>query len=128
MATNVEKFIDELDAGVFAEKLSQMLSDAAGATIDHGRKSKVIIELTMEQIASSHQVNVTHVLKYERPTGKGDIRERNKTATPMYVGSRGALSFFPENQSQMFTKQGGVARDGERFPNNVDPDTGEMRR
>lgn len=117
MATNVEQFVTDLDGGVFAEKLSNVLSEVAAASIDHGKKGKVTIELTIGRIGTSYQVQVDHVLKYERPTARGDVKERNRTSTPMHVGKGGAMSFFPEDQGAMFTKKGTVAEGEERFPN-----------
>ncbi len=128
MTTIVDDFIGDLDGGVFSEKLSAVLSEVAGAAIDHNKKGKVIIELSISRIGTSYQVNVEHVLKYERPTSRGDVKERNKTSTPMHVGSKGAMSFFPESQGTMFDKRGGVTNGEQRFPNNVDPETGELRK
>ena len=56
MPTKVDKFIEDLDGGVFEEKLSQILSDVAGAVIDQGKNGKVDISLTLKQIGNSHQV------------------------------------------------------------------------
>lgn len=119
MTTKVEQFIADLDGGVFEEKLSAILSDVAASVINHGKKGTVSIQLDIKQIGSSHQVQIDHVLKYKRPTSKGSISEDNSTSTPMHVGKRGALSFFPEDQGAMFGKKGEVA-DGykvSRFPN-----------
>lgn len=125
MSTNVEQFLADLDGGVFAEQLSAILSDVGGAVIDHDKSGKVIIELDFKRIATSHQVNITHTLKYERPTARGAVSEKAKTATPMYVGARGMLTFYPEKQGQMFTKCGELAEGKDRFP--VDKNTGEIR-
>jgi hypothetical protein len=108
VSTKVDQFIADLDGGVLEEKLSSILSDVAASVIDHGRAGTVQLTLNIKQIGNSHQVQIDHVLKYKRPTSRGNISEDNATTTPMYVGTRGALSFFPENQSQMFDKKGGV--------------------
>ena len=118
MTTKVEQFISDLDGGVFEEKLSAILSDVAASVIDHGKKGTISITLDIKQIGSSHQVQIDHVLKYKRPTSRGSISEDNATSTPMHVGKRGALSFFPEDQGVFFGKKGEVA-DGDkvsRFP------------
>lgn len=108
MSTNIEEFIQDLDAGVFAQKLSRALSDVAGGVCDHEKKGKVVIELDIQKLGSS-QVNITHSLKYAKPTKNGEQTEKNITKTAMHVGSGGRMTFFPENQHQMFTKQGDVA-------------------
>lgn len=102
--------MQDLDAGVFEEKLARILSDVAGATIDHSAKGQVIIQLDLKRIGQSDQVQIDHTIKYKRPTSNGDISENNKTTTPMYVGSKGALSFFPEKQNQMFDKKGQIEK------------------
>lgn len=109
MATKVEKFFADLDAGLFEEKLSSVLSDVAAAVVDHGTKGEVTIKLSMSQIGNGHQVAVHHSLEYKRPTTRGHQSEKDTTSTPMHVGTKGALSFFPENQTQMFDKRGRVA-------------------
>lgn len=124
MKTDVESFLQDLDGGVFSETLGLILSDVGGAVIDHGKKGKVVIELDLKQIASSHQVAVSHTIRYERPTKRGSVKENATSATPMYVGSGGKMTFFPEKQGQMFNKEGNVAQGKERFP--VDPETGEQ--
>lgn len=123
MSTNVEQFFSDLDGGVFAERLSAVLSNVAGSVIDqqdNRKKGKVVIEIDFVQIAQSHQVNLTHTIKYVRPTGRGEQTEKYKTSTPMYVGRGGAMTFFPEKQGQMFEKNGNVAEGQQRFPNTED--------
>lgn len=102
MSTNVERFIADLDGGVFEQKLSHILSDVAGAVVDHGKKGQVIIKMDITQIGSSHQVAIAHTLQYKRPTSKGTASEDETTATPMHVGKKGALTFFPEKQIGLF--------------------------
>lgn len=116
MTTQVEQFFADLDGGVFEEKLAKILSDVAGASIDYNAKGQVIIQLDFKQIGSSDQVQIDHCIKYKRPTNKGSISEVNTTTTPMYVGSRGALTFFPENQGQLLDKKGEVADRVSQFP------------
>lgn len=120
MSTNVETFFADLDGGVFEEKLSRVLSDVAGAVIDHGSTGQVIIQLDLKQIGGSSQVTVNHCLKYKRPTSKGSVSEVNTTTTPMYVGGRGALTFFPEDQGQLLGKDGSLAEENvSKFPTNT---------
>lgn len=116
MSTDVSEMFDDLDGGVFAEKLSKALSDVAAGVIDHDKAGKVTITLDMKRIGSSYQVAVNHKLAYTRPTAKGKVSEENTTQTPMHVGKGGALTLFPEGQGQMFTKKG-----------EVDKSTGEIK-
>lgn len=113
MATNVPEFISDLDGGVFAEKLSAVLSDVASAVIDHGEKGQVKVTLDLSRIATSHQVEIKHKLEFSRPTARGAQSEHEVTRTPMYVGPKGALTFFPENQGQFFGKRGEVPHNKE---------------
>lgn len=113
MSTDVQEFISDLDGGVFAEKLSRVLSDVASAVIDHGEKGSVTIKIDMSRIATSHQVEVKHRLEFSRPTMRGAQSEHEVTKTPMYVGAKGALTFFPENQGQFFGKRGEVPHNKE---------------
>jgi len=109
MSTNVEQFIAELDGGAFEDKLSKVLSHVAAAVVDHGKMGSVKLEFKVGQIGSSHQVQIQHTMKYEHPTTRGDMSESEKGTTAMYVGTKGAMSFFPEKQDQFFDLKGNVA-------------------
>lgn len=115
--TDVPDFITDLDGGVFEKKVGRALSDVAAAVMDYERKGKVTITLDVSKLSSS-QVNVEHNIKYEHPTLRGTKTENDKTATPMHVGTGGRMSFFPEDQGQMFGKQGQVAQGDSIFPQN----------
>lgn len=105
MSTNVTRFIEELDGGVFEEKLSRVLSEVAGATLDHEGKGKVTISLDFAPIGAG-QVQVAHSVEFKRPTMRGFASEKDTTTTPMHVGTKGALSFFPENQGTFLDQKG----------------------
>lgn len=109
-ATDVKEFIADLDGNVFEQTLGNILSQVAAGAIDHQAKGQVVITLDMKPL-NNHQVHVSHKLFYKRPTSKGDQSENATSVTPMYVGNGGKLSIFPENQTQMFTKQGEVNED-----------------
>ncbi len=106
MSTKVDQFISDLDGGVFEEKLSRILSEVAEAVINQGKLGTVDIKLTIKQIGNSHQVTVDHKLAYKRPTARGSVSEDNQTSTPMHVGVNGKLTFFAENQGQIFDRAG----------------------
>ena len=102
MSTDITTLLNDLDAGVFAEKLSAAISKNAMAVIDTGKEGEVVITLKMKQIASHHQVEVSHKIKFTRPTHRGKVAEEDTTTTPMHVGRGGKLTFYPENQTDMF--------------------------
>ena len=109
MATKVDQFIADLNGGVLEEQLSAILSEVASAVVDHGRKGEVTLKLDIKKLGEGHQVQIEHTLKYKRPTMRGSRSEDSASTTPMHVGSKGALTFFPENQTTMFDKKGNVA-------------------
>ena len=101
----VGEILNELDAGVFAGKVSRALADTALAVTEHGREGKVVLELKLKRIGESNQVAIAHTVKYDRPTMRGKITEQDTTETPMHVGPRGRLTMFPENQIDAFNKK-----------------------
>lgn len=104
--TDVTQFFEDLDGGVFIQKLARALSEVAGGVVDHDRKGRIDIQLNLERIGQSYQVNIAHTLKYTVPTLRGKISEEDTTETPMHVNTGGKLSIFPENQHQLFTRTG----------------------
>jgi len=104
--TNLETLFEELDGGVFAQKLAAALSDVAlGVVIqDSKRKGKVSLEFTIQRIGDSRQVQLTHKLKYVRPTAKGATSAEDTTSTPLYVGARGALTLMNDTQQNLFAE------------------------
>ncbi len=104
MSTNVTEFLRDLDGGAFEAKLARALSDVAAGVIDYEKSGKIVVTLKLKRIGNSQQVMINHNLHYSRPTNRGDISENNETQTPMYVGSKGAMTIFMEDQEQMFGK------------------------
>lgn len=100
--TNLEQLLGDLDGGVFAQKIATALSDAALAVAHTGKKGDVSVTFSMKRIGDSNQVEIAHTLKYTRPTSKGKVTEENTTSTPLYVGSRGALTLIPDTQQKLF--------------------------
>lgn len=91
--------LQDLDAGVFVQKLSRAVQEAAEATVyqgDNNKKGKVTVELTMKRIEGSQQLALEHKLIYEKPTRRGKSREEDSTSTALYVGQRGRLSIMPD--------------------------------
>lgn len=96
--TDFQTFLGELDAGVFEEKLSAEISKMALAVVTHGRAGKMVITIDMKQIGHHNQVNIAHKMQSTVPSLRGKKIEEDVTESPMHVGKRGKLSFFPDNQ------------------------------
>lgn len=93
--TNVEDFLGELNAGILVNQLGLILSEAALATVLHGKgnkKGKVNLELSFSQIGENDQVVVAAKLSKSVPTQRGKKSEENVTDTPMFVGKGGVLT------------------------------------
>lgn len=93
--TNIDTFINDLNAGVFKEKLAHILSECALGTVIHGngrKKGKVTVELTIEQVGDNDQVIVSHTLSHITPTKRGKRSEEDSTQTPMFVGKGGVMT------------------------------------
>jgi hypothetical protein len=91
-ATDVAEFLTDLDGGQFETMLSVAVSQVAAAAIDHERKGKVKIELDFEKIKNTHQVVVTHTLKFEKPSRLGSTSETVKGGSVLHVGKGGRLT------------------------------------
>ena len=104
--TDVTQFLEDLDGGVFIQKLARALSEVAGGVVDNNDKGRIDIQLNLKRIGQSYQVNIGHTLKYTVPTLRGKISEEDTTETPMHVNTGGKLSIFPEHQNQLFTRTG----------------------
>ncbi|MGV6989631.1 hypothetical protein ACWA5Z_12210 [Testudinibacter sp. P80/BLE/0925] len=102
MKTNLQDFLDELDASVFVSKVATALSQVALGTVTHDKQGKVILEFTLKKMESdsdsstNSKVQISHKLIYSQPTKRGKVSEEDTTATPMYVHKGGRLSVTPE--------------------------------
>lgn len=94
--------VDDLDAGVFAQKVTAALAEAALGVAHTGKKGKVVLTFDLARIGDANQVQLTHGLRYIKPTNKGKVTEEDTTSTPLHVGPRGHLTLFPESQPQLF--------------------------
>ena len=110
-STDITTLFNDLDAGIFVERLSAALRDTALGVTTTGKKGKVTITLDLERIGDSSQVKCNHAIKYAKPTIKGKVVEEASTSTPLHVGVGGVLSLFPETQADMFTKRAIAAAD-----------------
>lgn len=110
-ATDVNALLDDLDAGVFREKIARAVSDVALGVVSHGKTGDVTIKLSFKQIADSRQVHCDHKITFTQPTAKGKKSEENTTSTPLHVGRGGKVSLFPEEQGKFdFTDQSTTQR------------------
>ncbi|ECA4811390.1 hypothetical protein G6K67_000479 [Salmonella enterica subsp. enterica serovar Rubislaw] len=98
-------FIDDLDAGVFANKFGAVLNEVANGVISTNKKGKVIIELEVSSL-DENRVSIAHKLKFNRPTMRGSKSEEDTTNTPMYVNKGGELTLLPKDQGQLFDING----------------------
>jgi hypothetical protein len=91
-ATNVGEVIAELDGGMFERMLSIALSQVSAAVIDHEKVGSVTVSFKLAKIAGTHQVRMSHDLKFIKPTSTGKTAEKVEGATVLHVGKYGALS------------------------------------
>lgn len=104
MSTEASEFFEDLDGGVFADKVSRILGEVAGAVMDQEKKGQVVINLIIKPAGGS-QVMVSHDIAFKRPTLRGMAAENDTTNTPMHVGKGGKMTFFPENQTKLFSSE-----------------------
>jgi len=106
---NATRSIDEMDAGIFTQKITAALAEVALGAIQHRKKGKVIIELNLEPIGTSSQLNITHKIASTKPTLNGKVTEDETTSTPMYTNTLGFLSVSPDAQIDIFNTKPEVA-------------------
>lgn len=99
-STDITALFDDLDAGVFRDKVGAALSAVAAGIVATGKQGKVTVTFDMKQIDDARQVSCTHKVSKIEPTQKGKRTEENTTSTPLHVGRGGKLTLFPENQGQ----------------------------
>lgn len=105
-ATDVAEFLADLDGGQLERMLSIALSESAAAAVDHKKAATVTLQLKLEPIKGTHQVQVEHKLSFTRPTLEGKRSEEATRTTPMHVGKYGALCSSPPNQLAFMDKAG----------------------
>ncbi|ELY7176671.1 hypothetical protein SOH26_004036 [Escherichia coli] len=103
--TDVNIFINDLDGGVFVNKLGAVLSEVAFGVNSTNKKGKVCVEFELSSL-DENRVSVSHKLKFTRPTMRGSKSEEDTTNTPMFVNKGGELTLFQKDQGQFFDKQG----------------------
>ncbi len=101
---NMNDTLQELDAGIFVNKITEALKKVALGVVNHNKKGQVTITLDLERIAETEQVQIKHTIKYVQPTKRGKLVEDNATSTPMYVSRFGDLSISPLSQADLFAQ------------------------
>lgn len=103
--TSIEQLFEELDAGVFGDRLALALADTAlgvVATGDKKKRGKVTITFDIGQVGETNQVQIDHTIEYKKPTHRGSQSEVHGTATVMYVGARGKLTILNNSTQPLF--------------------------
>lgn len=100
---SLDDTLQELDAGIFAEKVTQAMKKVALGVVNNHKKGQVTITLDLEQIGETDYVQIKHTLKYNQPTIRGKLIEDNASSTPMHVSREGYLSISPLTQDDIFT-------------------------
>jgi hypothetical protein len=94
--TDLEHLFENMNAGVFKQKVEAYLNAAAAGVVNHGngkRKGKVNIQLTIEQVGEGNQVMISHAVQSEIPTKRGKKAEVDTTETSFFVGRGGKITF-----------------------------------
>jgi len=102
MNPTLDDTLQEFDAGLFVQKVTEAMKMAALGAIQHKKKGTVTLVFDLEPIGESSSVQVKHTLKYVKPTRNGKSSEENTTSTPMHVGKEGYLTISPELQDDLF--------------------------
>lgn len=103
-ATDLEQFLQELNAGRLHAQMSHAISICAAAAFDNAGTSKVTLELSIKRNEAGSQMIVASMMKYAHPTslsakGKTEVVEGK---TLMHISKGGRLTFAPENQGKLF--------------------------
>ena len=92
----VVEFIEELGAGVFAQKVAATLREAALGAVTNGDKkkgSKVTLEFSLKPFnEDGDQVFITHKISKSIPTKRGKKSEEDTTESVMFVHPKGVMS------------------------------------
>ncbi len=89
---NPVALFDQLDAGIFRDKVAKAFADVALGVAIHGKKGRVLLTFEFARVGESSQVELTHRVMFTKPTERGKVIEENTTSTPLHVGHGGALT------------------------------------
>lgn len=109
--TVVPEFLDELDAGIFMNKIAGALNATALGVLNNGTKGKVTITFDLDRMSNSTEekrVMIKHKLAFTIPTARGKTSEEDTTETPMFVNKGGKLTIMQEDQGNLFEINGSI--------------------
>ena len=96
--TDPATFINDLDGGVFAEKLGRILSDVCAGAMDHEKTGEITLKFTIKRVPDTFQAKIEHKITHKKPLRRGDVTENNTTTTLMHVSAGGEMSIMPKSQ------------------------------
>lgn len=103
----VPGMIQELDAGVFEQKLDYALRAIAKAVRNHDSNKvsgEMTLKLTLKRVAEGNQIMVDHKIATKTPTARGKKTEEDTTQTVMHSNEHGGLSIMPDTQIGLFDR------------------------
>jgi len=102
-STNVGALMADLHGGIFEKKLSNILTQAALATINPmgGGAAKVVVTFDLSRVSQGRECKLNHSISYKIPTENGEKGERDSTNTIVYVNEGGNLTILPESQLKL---------------------------
>ena len=101
---HADEAIDALEQDIAREAVQLLVARAPMARDLREVVAALRVSADLERIGDSSQVTCKHQVKYAKPTTKGRVLEEATTSTPLHVGRGGALSLFPESQTDMFQR------------------------
>lgn len=99
---DLDQFLDELDGGCLKAKLEACLNDIAAAVDITQGGGSLTIKFDIKSRKGRSAVDIKHTITASKPTMRGDTRTTDSEKTPMYVGRKGRMTLFEENQDDMF--------------------------
>lgn len=102
MSTDITTFLNDLDAGVFSNKVGQGITEAVRGAINYDKKGQVVVTFDVEHIGNGSQVVVKHTVKVVSPTARGRFIDEDTTETPMHFNKDGSVTIFPAAQGDLF--------------------------
>lgn len=99
--TEMKEVLAELDGGTLLDKIQTILSDVAANSVNHESKGKVTLNMTMQPIKGSSQVNLIVDVDYKRPRNRGMLSETYRVEHPVFVNQGGKITVLPENPLKM---------------------------
>ncbi|AXI83140.1 hypothetical protein FUT69_00635 [Xylella taiwanensis] len=94
--------IEHLDGGTLAVKGAKTLSDVAQSIHYTPKHGEVALIFKIKRIRDASHVMIDHTFKYVELKQRGKVIEEDTTSMPMYVGTRGTLTFILDTQQNLF--------------------------